>query len=340
MRRVWLTVGSLAIGVCLALPAYSTPVEFVAAGKPFVEVRLPDGSVIGLGKYEVTVSDYVDFLNAAAKEDPHGLYANKSSMIARAGTSGSYVYGSQPFMAQRPIWQINWFTAARYVNWLHNGGGNGSTETGVYELNGANTLITERNPNANFWIPLDEEWAEAAYGKGDRNPQNRWLYGTQSDQQPAEVSVDSAGNGPANGFGNTANFNGNNDPDVVANVGTSGGPSFYGAYDMAGNISEIIGYPTPASPGLGWDFGFLTRGGDWANNGLSMAATETGMYRIGIGGMDSVGLRLATVPEPGSLAILGASAAVSLLVVARSRYRGRSPAGALMRGTRSGSLGA
>ena len=277
--------------------AAQPPVEFMTAGKTFVEVQTPQGYSFGIGKYEVTVSDYVDFLNAAAKSDPYTLWTNKTQFIARVGTSGDYAYAAQPFMSQRPISYLNWFDAARYVNWLHNGGGSGTTETGVYALNGNNVLITERSPQAKFWIPLDDEWREAAYGKGDRNPANDWLYATQSDVVPAEISVDFVGNGPATRLGNTANYGGTT-PNVLANVGTTGGPSYYGAYDMAGNIGEIVDYPTPAFPGLGWDFGYFTRGGDYANSGISMAATERGGRRIGSGGLDTNGLRLATVPEP------------------------------------------
>jgi sulfatase modifying factor 1 len=296
------------------------PVEFFSAGKTFVEVQSTQGYRFGIGKYEVTVSDYTDFLNAAAKADPHNLWSNKTQFIARAGTSGSYVYAAQPFMAQRPISYLTWFDAARYVNWLHNGGASGSTEAGVYALNGGESLITERSPQARFWIPSDEEWREAAYGTGDRNPANYWLYATQSDTLPLEVNVDAVGNGSANGGGNTANYNGDNGPDQLANIGTSGGPSFYGAYDMAGNISEIVDYPTPASPSLGWDFGFFTRGGDWANSGLSMAATELGGRRIGIGGLDTVGLRIATVPEPTTLWLAGIGvSAVALKILRRRR---------------------
>lgn len=310
------------VGSTLAAATWAAPpIEFTSDGKAFVEVQTPQGSVVGIGKYEVTVSDYVDFLNAVAKTDTHNLWTNKTQFIARVGNPGTYAYASQPFMGSRPISNINWFDAARYVNWMHNGRGTGSTETGVYGLNGGESLITERSPDARFWIPSDDEWREAAYGKGDRNPANYWLYATQSDVLPSEITVDPVGNGSALGSENSANYNGDNTPDDLANIGTTGRPSYYGAYDMAGNIAEIIDYPTPASS-WGWDFGFFARGGDWANNGLSMAGTERGGYRVGVGGLYSVGLRLATVPEPASLGLTGlALGLIGALVLRRQRMR-------------------
>jgi sulfatase modifying factor 1 len=320
MRRLsGLLVVFLTLCTINAPSTYSAPVEFSAAGQAFVEVRMPDGRAFGIGKYEVTVSDYVDFLNSAAATDPYNLYAGNTDQIARLGSNGSYVYSPQAFMGQKPIWQLTWFHAARYVNWLHNGGGNGSTETGVYELNGENRLVTERNPNARFWIPSDEEWLEAAYGKGDRDPLNYWTYATQSDELPAPIFVDIAGNGQATGSGNSANYGTFEGPNRLATIGTSGGPSYYGAFDMSGNIAELVGFPTPPLPGLWWSFGFDTRGGAWDNGGSYMAVNNTdGSYRIGQAApFTSVGLRLATVPEPSRLWISGLVAGAAYLMAAR-----------------------
>jgi hypothetical protein len=39
-----------------------------------------------------------------------------------------------------------------------------TTESGVYTLNGANSGVSfAKNPDANYWIPSEDEWYKAAY---------------------------------------------------------------------------------------------------------------------------------------------------------------------------------
>ncbi len=123
-----------------------------------------------ISKYEVTIQQYINFLNAVAASGPYGLYnANMATDlavagIARSGNSGSYTYSvispagsvapgaSSP--GNRPIAYIDWFDAARFANWMHNGQGNGDTETGAYTLRGAkNGATVPANRNARFTIP-------------------------------------------------------------------------------------------------------------------------------------------------------------------------------------------
>jgi formylglycine-generating enzyme required for sulfatase activity len=104
--------------------------------------------VYSLSKYETTIGQYTAFLNAVAKSDPHGLYhpdlGNLDTIrgISRSGTDGNYVYyvknvsqfsGGQT-SASLPITYVGFLEAVRFVNWLHNGQGNGSTETGAYTI--------------------------------------------------------------------------------------------------------------------------------------------------------------------------------------------------------------
>ncbi len=81
------------------------------------------------------------FLNAVAASDPHGLFNPSMATdqviagIARSGSPGSYRYSvispagapidgaSSP--GNRPIAYVSWFDAARFANWMHNGGGSG-----------------------------------------------------------------------------------------------------------------------------------------------------------------------------------------------------------------------
>lgn len=58
----------------------------------------------------------------------------------------------------RPISYMSWFDAARFTNWLGNGQGSGSTETGAYTLSGATSGIFTKNVGATVWIPSEDEW--------------------------------------------------------------------------------------------------------------------------------------------------------------------------------------
>ena len=106
-----------------------------------------------IGKNEQTVGDYVTFLNAVAKTDPYGLF-NSSMAITRTGLSGSYRYvpASSPNL---PIVGVTWMNAARFANWMNNGQGTSSTETGAYDFGhgrivsiAGSTAITAGNANA------------------------------------------------------------------------------------------------------------------------------------------------------------------------------------------------
>jgi hypothetical protein len=123
--------------------------------------------VYAIGKYEVTAGQYTAFLNAVAATDTYGLYnrfmsnANFGCGIGRAGSSGSYTYSVDSAFVNRPVNLVGWGDAARFMNWLHNGQGNGSTETGAYTLNGERNvsalLAITRNADARYWIPTENE---------------------------------------------------------------------------------------------------------------------------------------------------------------------------------------
>lgn len=100
-----------------------------------------------IGKYEITNSQYVAFLNAVAQTDPYYLFLPNISDtgqggISRAGTSGSYNYAVRSGFDNKPVTKLTWFSCARFANWLHNGKPTGpasasTTEDGAYTLNGA-----------------------------------------------------------------------------------------------------------------------------------------------------------------------------------------------------------
>lgn len=220
-------------------------VEFVTVGNPGNPADSTTGAgsvgyVYRIGKFEVKISEYAEFLNTKAKSDPYGLWHvwmsdGSITGIGRTGSSGSYVYtviGS----GNRPIGNVNWFDAARFVNWLHNGQGDASTETGVYNLNGASSGVNfPVQPGAKFWIPTDNEWYKAAYHDPTKSGNPYWLYPTRHDTVPSN-SISDGGNN-ANFYHNgTYTLDGSNRGTECGAFSKSG--SYYQTFDQGGNVWE------------------------------------------------------------------------------------------------------
>jgi len=173
------------------------------------------------------------------------------------GTSAGAKYASRTDMAGKPVNFVTWFDAARVANWLHAGGitygtstsGSAAINSGAYTLNGATSGNAPAvNPGATFHIPTEDQWYKAAYYKGGSTNPGYWQYATQvTGTAPTAVNATNVGTGTSGGVspvtsGNFANYNSsadwNSQDGSVTTVGTNGGPSAYGAFDMGGNVSE------------------------------------------------------------------------------------------------------
>jgi sulfatase modifying factor 1 len=249
-----------------------------------------------IGRTEVTNAQYAAFLNAKARLDRYGLYSPFMTSlyggIRRLGAQGSYTYSTMPGRENNPVVYVSFWDACRFANWLHNGQGDGDTETGAYTLRGvtnpANTSVT-RNAGALWAIPSESEWHKAAYhhrpfsagdpaGGGDILD-SYWLYPTSSDSPP--TGRDANTNNP---FGNTlpvGSFKAN----------------YYGTFDMAGNAVEW----TESLALVGQARGF--RGGSFESSDITMKAT----FRNGAtptSSERSTGFRVVQIPGPSSVALL------------------------------------
>jgi len=166
--------------VMLATETHATPVtiDWVTVGDPGNAADTTGYGAVAesfrIGKYEVTIQQYTAFLNAVAASDPYSLYSTNMAGdlniagISRSGTSGGYSYSvinNGGLSGNRPITFVSWFDAARFANWMQNGQGSGSTETGAYTLVGGQTSGTApaKNPGATFYIPTENEWYKAAF---------------------------------------------------------------------------------------------------------------------------------------------------------------------------------
>jgi formylglycine-generating enzyme required for sulfatase activity len=303
------------VAACLAIsPAHAVTIDWVTVGDAGNTADTtgspnPAGAVADafqIMKFEFTNQQYTDFLNSVAATDTYSLYntsmdSDARGGITRSGESGSYLYSLKPNMGDKPVNYVSWFDAARVANWLMNGAtGTSSTETGAYTLVGGQTSGTApaRNSGATFYIPTEDQWYKAAYYKGGSTNAGYWNYATQSDTAPTAVTSGSTGSGSAGSTGDFANFNGAavwNGEVNVTTVGTNGGASYYGAFDMSGNVFEWNDLTGAAGSSRG------RRGGAWFGNAADLSSSIRDNTNAPSDENDGHGFRLASpvaVPEP------------------------------------------
>ena len=254
-----------------------------------------------IGKYEVTAGQYTAFLNAVAAMDTYGLYNTSmwtdsdGCRIQQSGSPGSYSYTVASDYANRPVNWVSFWDSCRFANWLGNGQGSSSTETGAYTLTVtgiANNTIT-RNTGATWVITSEDEWYKAAYYKGGSTNAGYWDYPTSSDNMPGRDLSDASGNN-ANWYGTPYPIDSPYYTTVVGEFQNSDSP--YGTFDQGGNIWEWTeAVPRASSRGL--------RGASFGVSGSGLLASMRGDYDPAFE-YSHFGFRVSQVPEPASMAVL------------------------------------
>lgn len=311
----------------------NAPSGFGAVSKNFV-----------ISSYETTNSQYAYFLNnsEAGRKNQYGVY----NTLMNPSVSGTSTFGSlnsgivQTFnastqtysytvvagMENRPANYMDWFSAARFVNWYANGArATSSTETGSYTLVSGSTHITSgaivaRNAGARVYLPNANEWTKAAYYNGATASYK--LYPTDSNNSPTGTINTNTATTPNVTQPNTANFAQQfvaNVSGVTINVGTyTNTRSTYGAFDMLGNVTEMTDTSNASGSFLPFGGGFssltLSR---WTSNYVPLASD----YRTGSTFNQNLGFRVAAVPEPGNMvaAALGVGALIAVHMVKRRK---------------------
>ena len=328
LPRVVFSVAAAALLGVLAVPAHAVTIDLVPVGNANNANDPATGNVYGgvaydyqIGKYDVTIGQYTDFLTAVAATDTYSLYYASMATnlnnagIARSGSSGSYTYSvinNGGNSANRPITYVSWFNSARFANWMANGqptGAQSSTtnENGAYNVNGATSGTAPAknvtNPNTSaaptFFIPNENEWYKAAYFDPTLNSGagGYYTYATQSNAAPGNVIGSGANQANYNNglYSVTQSASYSSSQNYLTDVGAfSGSGSFYGTFDQSGNVyqwNDLDGTPG-SSRGL--------RGGGWSDGASGVSsATSFPIDPSAEGG--GIGFRLASpvgVPEP------------------------------------------
>ena len=268
---------------------------------------------------EVTNAQYTAFLNAVDLTGANSLSLYNSQMagnfggIENTGAADGARYVAQSGRENNPVAHVSWYDSLRFTNWLHNGQGSGDTETGAYTLEGGTATPSNgpsifRNPDADYFLPSEDEWYKAAYHDASAGTAGDYfLYATGSNTAPA-IASPTADLSAANYGAPVIPFFTNPFTDVGAYTDAA---SPYGTFDQNGNVWE-------------WSEGFLNagnpnprllRGGSWGNS-LGNLASSGPSSRSGnfVDTEDIVtGFRVASsVPEPGSLALLAVTAPLLL----------------------------
>ena len=320
----------------LALPsARAVSIDWVTVGDPG---NAADTSPSGygavadsflIGKYEVTIQQYTDFLNAAARTDPYSLYNVNmgfnlnSAGIARTISSGSFVYSvvnNGGNSGDRPVTFVSWFDAARFANWMQNGQGSGSTETGAYTLNGATSgTAPAKNPGALYYVPTENQWYKAAFYKGSGTNAGYWDYATQSNTLPGNTigsTANQANYKLLNVYSVTQSSSYSPSQNYLTNVGAfTTSASAYSTFDQNGNVSEWNDLTGAAGSNRG------LRGGDWFYGAPDLSASGRQLSDPSFE-KEYIGCRVAAsvaVPEASTCASLLAGLACGGYLVRRRR---------------------
>ncbi len=264
-----------------------------------------------MGRFEVTAAQYVVFLNAKAQSDADGnLWNNDMDKalsgagprceIRRSGEKGAYRHAVEPGFGNRPVTYVSFLDACRFCNWLHNGQGDGDTETGAYTLRGyagTDGRRVRRNAGARFFVPTEDEWYKAAYHDPTKpGGPGYWRYPTRGDQRP--------GRDPKSVHAANFHDGGLMDPErFYTEVGHfPEARSAHGTLDQAGNVFEW-------TDGLRPPFLRTLRGGAFDSDDAGLNVATPNPVYSSISDVGNVGFRVAAEvaghPVPGGTEATG-----------------------------------
>jgi len=254
-----------------------------------------------------------------------GTYDISQNQIDKATASGLQNVVAGAWSGDQPAANMTWYESAAFVNWLNVSKGfqpaynltwSGSTwSMALWTVTDAgydaNNLY--RNSLAKYFLPSENEFFKAAYGKS--NGSGYYLYPTASDTAPIAVA---SGTGPY-----TAVYN--QIPHLSAapaSVYQAGGLSSYGTMGQGGNV---WGWQESAFSGSNADAtaNRVIRGASVEDEADFLQSTyrsnltpyfeETGI------GFRVASVDISSIPEPSTYALFGIGAIGMLMVMRRKK---------------------
>ncbi|MEM8864282.1 MAG: SUMF1/EgtB/PvdO family nonheme iron enzyme [Planctomycetota bacterium] len=229
--------------------------------------------------------------------------------IDHANTLGNLGITKDTRDPNKPATSIDWFEAARFVNWLNTSAGFAPAykfdASGTFQLwesgdAGYDPNNLFRNTNTNYVLPTLDEWYKAAYY--DPVAADYVEFATGSNQEPIAV--------PNGTDPNTAVFGSFLGLTGPAEVTLAGGEGLFGTVGQSGNIAEWV---ETAGVGINDDpiEARSLRGGAW-DASPSSVSRDGGGTGIPEAASSNLGFRIASliVPEPASSMLLFAGFAL------------------------------
>ncbi len=231
-----------------------------------------------------------------------GKYEISEQMIDKANALGGLGITKDTRGPDKPATNIDWFEAARFVNWLNISSGH--TPAYKFDLGGNFQLWEQgdagynpdnlfRNRLARYVLPSADEWYKAAYY--DPVADVYYDYPTGSNAPPTAVA---SGTGP-----NTAVYR----QDISAgpaDIFNAGGVSPYGTMAQGGNVDEweetdvdLINDDSFALRGR--------RGGNWDTLSASTFSSSSRFTWQPTNAVIVTGFRVASIPEPNTVMLFG-----------------------------------
>ncbi len=296
------------------------------------------GYEYSIGKYEITTSQWVEFMNAALDRpsgqavpflippDP-GHWGGQQISPTNAGGRRWKVATGQEL---HPVGDIGWRMSAIYCNWLHNGKSlassafmNGAYDVSTFGFRPGTSIFSDQfthNAGAKYWIPTLDEWIKAAHYDPNKNggQGGYWQYSISSDTAPVYGPPSVAGSQANSGFFSP-------DPFAIRLGAYANVKSPWGLLDVAGGTTEWteeIGFfqDNPSAPffryleGSAWFDTFGSEAADWIGSAGAGDYPSAASFNYG--------LRIASsVPTPSGFGML-----FVVSVLAGQRRRGASHA--------------
>lgn len=232
----------------------------------------------GIGTHEITADQWGKYVSTSG-----GPVGSGSAYDSNPTTTGS-----------QAVNYASWNEAAQFVNWLNTSKGyqaaysfDGSGNMSLWGAGDQSATSAFRHKDAVYVLPSENEWVKAAYWNGT----SLQTYATPNGAMPIA--------------GTEANYAGS----AVWNVG-SGSEELNGTYDMMGNVWERNESAYTAPDDSETENRVVRGGACYVNEDYLRSS-----HRYGSDPTDEaskVGFRVAAIPEPSSIALIGLAGGCAL----------------------------